>query len=425
MTSTSQGPGSADRLNWTLFLFVLLLGLPFGGYIRALFGNSPVGRLTLQDAAFAVLAISLGWRFWRLLISWDVALAALLNLGIVVSMLANGKSGWAEVAVHLYLLVMYLVVRNMMGCRQQRRTLHRGLLAAFFVAFAAAVVSKVVAVPWLPQHSLHLQGAFLNGSQYGSFMLVSTVPIYAAAMCLWLGFPMGGELPTAGNWYRRALVTCCLVAPPLLLLASKRAALLSLLFSSGVAWLFAMRYRSVRTLRGMLWLGIILIVLGTVVATMWGDEIVELDYFLSRLSSGLSQIDAGDQFFMNNVRSAWAAFLDQPLFGAGYGGTVFRFGREQYEIHSTYLKWLGSGGLVVALPGFLLMGWTAYGLFRRGYRDKERYAVFLLIFFAGLLLAMVYSYLPRRREFWVVLAYLNAYAASQPSHAASVSSEAT
>ena len=414
----SNGNDRFTSLAWPVFLFAISLGFPLGGWIRGSFGDSVLGRLTVQDGMFLLLFLFVGLRVWHFRFTWDVWLVGLVNLGILFSILAKGSPGWSEAVIHIYLFFVYFILRNILDDPVQRRSLHFGLMLAFFVAFLSAIATKIYPVPLLPQHSLHLQGSFINGSQYGSFMLVIMVPLFATFFVKFMAKMPAGEILSFKWAYRRFLPLLCVLAPILVMFSSKRAALISMMFSLMLAIAASLFSRSIKTLSGLTSFLLLVVIIALLGNALGGERIIELEYFLSRIGSGFSQIDSQDHFFLQNIRHAWSAFLASPLFGAGYGELDFSFRGEIYEIHSTYLKWLGSGGLVTAAPGFLLVFLTCHSLFRvvrDGKEEHRKYALFLLIFFLGLVIAMVYSYLPRRREFWVVLAYLNAFSAAESS----------
>jgi hypothetical protein len=412
-------PGAAplslrEALRRPIFWFAAALGLPFGGFVREVAGEGLLGRFTLQDAAFLLLVAAVAPRIWALRITGDVALAALLNAGIVLSVLGNATGGWGEAAVHLYLLFFYLVLRDLLTIPAQRTALLVGLLAAFALALAAAVAAKLAPNPLMPQNSLHLQGTFLNGSQYGSFVLVVSVPFLAFVFGRLLAPPPAAVARALAGPTARAMTLVSVLTPPLILFSSKRTALVSLAFSLACALGIAWRRRAARTAGLLLAVGAVTAVMLTIADHYWGSLLREGEYFLARLDAGFAELNAPDSFFWSNLNQAWQRFLASPLLGSGYGALGLAYGGEQYETHSTYFKWLGDGGLATALPGLGLVFVTARGLWR-GSRSGPAAArtdrLFLLVFFLGLAVAMLYNYLPRRREFWVVLALLNALAA--------------
>jgi O-antigen ligase len=122
-----------------------------------------------------------------------------------------------------------------------------------------------------------------------------------------------------------------------------------------------------------------------------------------------NNIDDGEDFFMNNWDDALNSFVEKPLSGSGLGA----FANSKYgthEVHSTYLKMVGEGG-ILGIIGYVIFMSSVIAIFRfssksfsasiNPYRD---YLVNALPFFLGCLVSWVYIYHLRKREFWIMLA---------------------
>jgi len=412
---SQQGDEAGNRqVSWPIFAFAVALGIPFSGWIREVLGDSPMGRLTFQDFGFLVLFLPLIRRVWHFRVTWDVAIVGFVNVGILISALANANAkGFVDVIIHVYLFFMYFVLRNLLNDTQNRRSLVRGLLVAFYASLGVAVVAKLAAIPFLPQVTLALQGTFLNGSQYGSFISVIAVPLYAAYFAqLASGQPVR-ELDQA-RWVGILLPVAVSLSPIVIFYTSKRSAMLSLLLSALASVAVLVKVKPIRTVRMIFGVTVASVGVLAVAFAFYGDLIADLGYLADRYLKA-NQIVAEDGFFVANMRYARDAFLANPLFGQGYGSHGITSLGTNYEVHSTYLKWLGDGGLITAIPGVLMLLMTCYAIYAaavRGMGGGRYHELFLLVFFLGLVVAMAYAYLPRRREYWVVIAYVMAVVAN-------------
>jgi len=111
----------------------------------------------------------------------------------------------------------------------------------------------------------------------------------------------------------------------------------------------------------------------------------------------------GSGFLAENLAAAVQAFRDNPMFGSGIGAFHGYYG--EYEVHSTYFKMLGEGGLV---------GFFAYCVFLAAMIKTFRnvagkggpvadYLQQVVPFGIGCLVSWGYTYHLRKREFWVAL----------------------
>lgn len=125
----------------------------------------------------------------------------------------------------------------------------------------------------------------------------------------------------------------------------------------------------------------------------------------TRIENNLDGVE--DNFIMNNIKDAIAAFEDRPLIGSGIG--AFNPYYSNHEVHSTYFKMIGETGLLGML-GYSVFLYNFLILFRTtSYRKENPYADFLRMsfpFILGCLVSWSYTYHLRKREFWILITFL-------------------
>ena len=139
------------------------------------------------------------------------------------------------------------------------------------------------------------------------------------------------------------------------------------------------------------------------------------NYFAERMIEGTTlELTGKDTFLVTNWAGAIDGFLANPIFGLGYGAEILWWG-ETYEVHSTYLKFLGEGGLLVSIPALLLFFYVLSQWRKVKKREPNNFGYIAGLLCFGLFVCMLYTYLPRRREFWILMAVLCAWWRSLPT----------
>lgn len=243
-----------------------------------------------------------------------------------------------------------------------------------------------------------LQGPFRNTGQAGSFFGVH------AAVCIAL--LLSGVVPRITIYFG-----CALAVVLALLFTFKRAAsagfvigivilTIQLLFSSSkqdkkIGFYFAAASSIALTLGSALFLW----ALENVSSMKWRFE----TKYSSEVVNGIS-----DSFLADNIRNAWLAFSDSPIYGVGLNGVTGVY--QEHEIHSTYFA-------IIAYSGVL--GVFSYGLFmycltkklwgsvkNRADNCYSLFLVYLFPMFLGLLVSWGYTMHWRKREFWLFLIFV-------------------
>lgn len=113
------------------------------------------------------------------------------------------------------------------------------------------------------------------------------------------------------------------------------------------------------------------------------------------------QVDTPEaSFIIQNLKDTIIAFRDNYLLGTGLGGFVNNY--SEFEIHGTYLKMIGETGLVGSLGYFVFL----YFFIRFIIKEKGDYFKCFIPFFLSSLISWSYNYHLRKKEFWVLFAFL-------------------
>lgn len=120
---------------------------------------------------------------------------------------------------------------------------------------------------------------------------------------------------------------------------------------------------------------------------------------------GSSVLDE-DQFIGSNLRLAIEAFEDNPVTGSGIGAFGGGF-YSKYEIHSTYFKMIGEGGIIGVLAYLVFVYYFMQKLkFRSRKTPYQEYLYYLYPFIIGCFVSWAYTYHMRKREFWIMFAVI-------------------
>lgn len=245
-----------------------------------------------------------------------------------------------------------------------------------------------------------LSGTFRNTGQAGSFFGVNAVICCALLL--------SGLAP------RRPLYILCAVICVFALIATlKRAAVIGFFagFSIIVFQLFMSRSRSDKKL-GAVFISISLVVMILGATTFfWALENVEgMLWRYSYKFSSTAIDDFADGFLADNIEATLSALADRPLIGVGLDNVRLVYFIN--EIHSTYLGILAYSGIIGIILYFYFIGTVASTAFGgRHAKLQNKYAAFLYYLFPlflGLMLSWAYTYHIRKREFWMLLAFIAA-----------------
>lgn len=106
------------------------------------------------------------------------------------------------------------------------------------------------------------------------------------------------------------------------------------------------------------------------------------------------------KYMEDNLINTWTSFTDNPLFGSGLGGFVNNY--SNFEIHGTLFKLLGETGLIGLLAYILFM----VSFLKIVVNRKISYFYTFFPFLLASLLSWTYNYHLRKKEFWILFAFL-------------------
>lgn len=244
-----------------------------------------------------------------------------------------------------------------------------------------------------------LQGPFSNTGQAGSFFGVHV----SIAVALLVSGLVSRKL---WNW---AMLFFLLLA---LVFTLKRAATIG--FFIGFALLVLQLYFSKSLLDKKL--AVRITTYGSVIGMfvfllfVWGlENIPGMDWrFGSKFSYAVVQEAVDQGFIVQNVINSIRAFIDSPLYGVGLANVAGVY--QSHEIHSTYFSMLAYGGIL----GVLFYAYFMFFVLRlmfvefrlKAQNEFSRFLRYLFPMFIGLLVSWAYTTHWRKREFWILIAFI-------------------
>lgn len=389
-------------LNLIVFSYFVLIGITWVGGTA---GEGISGRLAAADILGLVL-VSIAFLKVMILRSGKIFLPAsyklyiifLLVLTVGVFLSDRPELGLLEVLVHLYIFFISLSLLNIFkaseGTLDFSDLLGFILFSGFVLAFIA--LTQFLVFPNLFQSSFGgLSGTFRNTGQAGSFFALFLALIVP-------GFLSGLLRPTVLNY---VMATVILVA---LILTFKRAAWIGFLLGV-VGLLFIMSFSfSVRDKKIALYFLLASFLVAPIGLAGFFYAQDEVDGVSWRFESKINA-EAGTEFvegfFADNLEASMKAFSNDPLLGAGAANIAGVY-TEKYEIHSTYLKIIGTTGILGSITYLFFMLWFSADVFNTGRLNNiyAQYLRYFFPFFLGLMVSWSYTYHLRKREFWVAFA---------------------
>jgi O-antigen ligase len=322
-------------------------------------------------------------------------LVALLILGMWVSRVP--LQTLTEVLVLAFLVVMFFAWENVPLGERQWRCVVTAWVAATAVVCALGLADYlhfVVGTPKLFERSgIHEMAAtaiatFRNTGQAGAYVMI----VLFVALAYWVA--RGGF-----RWSKLWMPLAMTVLALFLALTFKRSAIIGA--AIGLAcWGATLLARQPRHL-GILLLWSLPLTAG-LFFFLSSPQVTER--FLWKWQTFERALDPEESGFMySNWTQAVSSFADNPLLGRGYGGTDYV--TDRHEVHSTYLKMLGEGGLLGVIGYLVFMGAVLWYFRHAAFSGTvwQRFLANLAPLLVGALVSWFNVYHLRKREFWLLL----------------------
>jgi hypothetical protein len=391
------------KLLLTLFIFLSFITKSIGGIDHS---NPILSRLTYSDI-FGVLAIMIGFsqllkgiktcnRFLSLytasfILVFFMFLPILFSLNIISTLLENS-------------IIIFLVFISILIFQNYKYKLTGSLfpliinttIAASFIGFYD-IFAVNIGLPRLfdSRSSGEVISGFRNAGQAGAFFLVFLtilIPLHYS------------NLKNALSKTYQILLKVALVSSIIFLFSTgKIAAYIGFVFG---LFLFLITKRDFKSL---FYTSIFVVLISTGFNHL---ESVTPDFhnrINRKIESRIIQNYNGEsenKFIQNNFNGALQAFYDNPISGSGMGAFYGNYGR--YEVHSTYFKILGEGGLIVTLPYiiFVLVFLKIFPKIKTTNNPYLIYLKFMFPFILGCMISWGYTYHLRKREFWILISVI-------------------
>ena len=307
--------------------------------------------------------------------------------------------GISEIVIYCYLFTFSVVLYNFLLCRTVISSAIQGVILGTITGLLVAYSIKFLGFPNIPQWSMNLQGTFVNGSQLGHYLFFVILLIIPLLL-------FGPD-----DLKKKGMVFTILFACVSMLLASKRSALAAggflialMIFYHGV-----MRGQLARALL-LLFTGGACLGVGYFLVFSYLLNSSESTYFLERLSI-IKSAGLESEFLNDNTEAAICYFKDNPLTGVGLASGAVEMTDSDYELHSTFFKFLGDGGVFMVISGLWLI--AAMGIHgirhqRFSFRDHLTLINAFRIAYLSVFLLNCWAYSIRRREMWFVVAIVEA-----------------
>jgi hypothetical protein len=408
---------------WHAFIIGVFLGHPLNpaaGVGVETGGMSLFSRLTAVDFFICTMLIGflLSYRGRGLEFSWGgrelrwprytwAFLAFWLSCIVSVLFSPYFSTGWhigaAEILIYFYLFVFSVVLYNLLLDEKVFSMAVWGVIVGVLTSIAMAYSIKFLDFPPVHQHSNHLQGTFRNGAQFGAYLF------YVALMV----FPL--YLFKARDLQKKLILIVLILVPFAIFISSKRSAIASLVVLVAIVlfYVVVVSHRKKQAVFILAMIALAYFIFAHFVFPRIEPE--EQEYFVSRakvlMPTAARKEAAGyrGEFEEDNWKTTVSFFDRNPITGIGISMGVA--GPTGLEIHNSYLRFIGEGGILMLIGGIwllLAMGFygphTGRGLLRQQLNliNCYRYA------YIAVMVINLWAWGIRRREVWFVVAFIEA-----------------
>lgn len=381
------------------FVYFLFAGVT---WVAGEAGEGAGGRITVADITalgiFGLWFLScMGARGFNLKVPIEYRAYVLLLIVYLFGVLLSEYPGRGtlELLIHVFIFAISLLLYNLYRRLPPAEIVPSALSSILWAGGLLAIIGLVDFLLWpslIPGIGNGLIGTFRNTGQAGAF--------FGVYIALLLPGLLSGLLATSR--VNLALFASMILA---LVFTSKRAALAGLVIGLLLLGLWMLLSSSKRDKRfGLAMIvGLLLLVPIGYLGFMWGlENIPGMDWrFEKKFNEGALE-DFQEGFLAENIRATVDAVHMSPIIGVGLGN-IIGVVTVKYEIHSSYMAILATGGI---------LGVGAYALFMLTYilrlmssAGAGAYGAYLRYFMPllfGLMVAWAYTYHLRKREFWIL-----------------------
>ena len=355
--------------------------------------NVFLARMTLSDI-FGGLSILLfflwkwnkGFDLRRIPKEYYIAFGMLIFISSSIITSLSKKETIKEMFILLYLVIYSYVLFDVY--KKRIAELFR-IIAFTCFCFSAIAIYDLIAV------NLNWYTVFPNPSKVqggSSFRYFGQAANYAFTMlCVLIPYYVS-EIAKKGSDGDKRIYIGAIVATLLLMFSTGRISVLISFFISVLFYVvlfFRDHKKEIFTFFGV-------VVLFLVLIFIFFPDVIEntILRFQLRISNRIEG-DLGSEFFVDNIKGALQAFMDNPILGSGLGAFVGVY--SIYEIHGTYFKIVGETGLV-GLLGYLVF----LGMFLKlCLKKKTLFFNYFFPFLFGSIMCWGYNYHLRKKEFWL------------------------
>ncbi len=330
------------------------------------------------------------------------ALMILFFFGTAIFSL-NPVTTVVEIVILLFLLFSVLVVYNVYFYNLKRLFLDISIAttASFIIGIYDFFAGNVGLPRLFPSRAAgEILSTFRNAGQAGAYVLIMLAILLPARL---------SSLKNSFTLKEMRILNIGIISGVMFLLVSgKIAAYIGFFF--GIFFLNIVHHNA-KALMATLILGLFL----TIIFLNLEHISPELDARIqSKIESRIvGNIDGThdvteEGFIAENIKTSLESFQDNPLSGSGIGAFTEKYG--DHEVHSTYFKIIGEGGVL----GFI--GYSLFFIFLlKTIRYKPAFIVtdfqqqliqykkIFMPFFWGCAISWAYTYHLRKREFWIML----------------------
>ena len=383
-----------------LFIFFSFITKPIGGVDST---NPILSRLTFSDV-FGALAIVFGLKYFFISLIeknkinrfYKTSLTMVVCMFLVIPFSLNMQATTIEAMIILFLIIVSVLIFATFK-NELTQTLFPVIINTAIVAAALGFYDIIASTVGLPRifdarSDGEVISGFRNGGQAGSyFMIIITIllPLKYSKMKEYLSLK-----------YQKRLNVALILSIIFLITTGKVAAYAGTAIGMILLFLQQRNFKSI----------FLMIIVSTFlyVGFLNLNSISPILYkrLNSKIQTRVVQNYDGTSkstFLKDNYSAALKAFEDNPLTGSGIGGFYGNY--SHHEVHSTPLKMIGEGGLIITVVYILFMiSFMSFFRVTNNNNPYQNYLQIMLPFIIGCIISWGYTYHLRKREFWILIA---------------------